>query len=155
MSGSSSVDPVVLDLYKLGRRAGRPDLRSASDGERLLPDDQHRPAAFVGLLAAATDARKEDLPASDGALLATAGVSQSVADVVAAPPELPRPESLQVQQITEIEKEHLPVMIFEREWEFLKTDEPLPGGRDATPSWGSPSAPSCSSGGVPDARGEC
>ncbi len=128
MSGSSSVDPVVLDLYKVAvEQVDRISGRRATANSYFLTINTGL-AAFVGLLAAATDASSEDLPKPDGVpLLATAGVGAILSLtwwlLLRSYRDLNRAK---FKVITEIEKEHLPVMIFEREWEFLKTDESLP-----------------------------
>lgn len=128
MSDSPSVDPVVLDLYKVAvEQVDRISGRRATANSYFLTVNTGL-AAFVGLLAAATDASSEGLPQPDGvALLATAGVGAILSLtwwlLLRSYRDLNRAK---FKVITEIEKEHLPVRIFEREWEFLKSDEPLP-----------------------------
>lgn len=75
MGDSPSVDPVVLDLYKVAvEQVDRISGRRATANSYFLTINTGL-AAFVGLLAAATDAGSQDLPKPDGvALLATAGV---------------------------------------------------------------------------------
>ncbi len=128
MGGSPSVDPVVLDLYKVAvEQVDRISGRRATANSYFLTINTGL-AAFVGLLAAATDASSEDLPKPDGvALLATAGVGAILSLtwwlLLRSYRDLNRAK---FKVITEIEQEHLPVRIFEREWEFLKSDESLP-----------------------------
>jgi hypothetical protein len=125
---SPSVDPVVLDLYKVAvEQVDRISGRRATANSYFLTINTGL-AAFVGLLAAATDAGSQDLPKPDGvALLATAGVGAILSLtwwlLLRSYRDLNRAK---FKVITEIEKEHLPVRIFEREWEFLKADESLP-----------------------------
>lgn len=128
MAGSPSVDPVVLDLYKVAvEQVDRISARRATANSYFLTINTGL-TALVGLLAAAADGSSKDLPRPDDvALMATAGVGATLALtwwlLLRSYRDLNRAK---FQVITEIEASHLPVKIFGREWEILKADEPLP-----------------------------
>ncbi|MCA1709475.1 MAG: hypothetical protein LC808_41825 [Actinobacteria bacterium] len=122
---------VVLDLYKLAvEQVDRISARRASANSYFLTIHTAL-AAVVGVLAAATGSGDRDLPRFDDvALFVTAGIGillsatwwlllRSYRDLNAA----------KFKVITEIEASHLPVKIFEREWEILKADDVLPWWR--------------------------
>lgn len=132
MAGSptpgSVPDPAILDLYKVAvEQVDRISARRATANSYFLTINTGL-TALVGLLAAAADASSKDLPKPDDvALVATAGVGvilsatwwlllRSYRDL----------NSAKFQVITEIEAAHLPVKIFEREWEILKADDGIP-----------------------------
>lgn len=122
-------DPgVVLDLYKLAvEQVDRISARRASANSYFLTIHTGL-AALVGVLAGAAGSDDQDLPRFDNiTLFATAGIGillsatwwlllRSYRDL----------NSAKFKVITEIEASHLPVRIFEREWEILKADEGLP-----------------------------
>lgn len=128
MAGDPSPDSAVLDLYKVAvEQVDRISARRATANSYFLTINTGL-AAFVGLLAAATDASSADLPRPDDvALLTTAGVGLILSAtwwlLLRSYRDLNRAK---FQVITEIEAAHLPVRIFEREWEILKSAEPLP-----------------------------
>lgn len=125
---AAALDPVVLDLYKIAvEQVDRISARRATANGYFLTINTGL-AAFVGLLAAATDTSSKDLPRPDGvALVVTAGVGAILSVtwwlLLRSYRDLNRAK---FKVITEIEAVHLPVRIFEREWEILKSDESLP-----------------------------
>lgn len=132
MAGSSrpgsGLDPVVLDLYKLAvEQVDRISARRATANSYFLTINSGL-TALVGLLAAAADASSKNLPKSDDvAFVATAGIGVVLSGtwwlLLRSYRDL---NSAKFKVITEIETAHLPVKIFEREWEILKADDGIP-----------------------------
>lgn len=116
----------IFELYRIAvEQADRVSARRASANSYFLTT-QTGLAALVGLIGS-LDEGSDAVPRSDVALVATAIVGlalcaawwlllRSYRDLNAA----------KFKVITEIETEHLPLQIFQREWDFLKSDEVLP-----------------------------
>lgn len=124
MSDSPSVDPVVLDLYKVAvEQVDRISARRATANNYFLTINTALAAAAAATGASSTDLLRPD----DLGLLATAGVGAILSLtwwlLLRSYRDLNRAK---FKVITEIETAHLPVGIFEREWAFLKADESLP-----------------------------
>lgn len=125
MAAESDADR-IFDLYRIAvEQADRVSARRASANSYFLTI-QTGLAALVGLIGS-LDENSDAVPRNDVGLVATAIVGlalcaawwlllRSYRDLNAA----------KFKVITEIEVEHLPLQIFQREWDFLKRDEVLP-----------------------------
>lgn len=128
MAASAQVDPVVLDLYKVAvEQVDRISARRATANSYFLTINTGL-AAFVGVLAAAVGGSGQELPKPDDvALIATSGIGVILSLtwwlLLRSYRDLNRAK---FAVITEIEATHLPVRIFEREWQILKSEERLP-----------------------------
>lgn len=125
MTADSGADR-IFDLYQIAvEQADRVSARRASANSYFLTI-QTGLAAFAGLMSG-LDGSFDAVPESDAALVATAiaGLAvcaawwlllRSYRDLNAA----------KFKVIIEIESKHLPLQIFQREWDFLRRDEVLP-----------------------------
>lgn len=119
-------DATILDLYKLAvEQADRVSSRRATANTYFLTLNTAL-TAFVAVLTSTEGSAS--VPTVDTFALVMTSIAGMVLSVawwllLRSYRDLNRAK---FKVITEMEQEHLPVRIFEREWDHLKQDEPLP-----------------------------